>query len=254
MNNHKKCGVSTINSDKNKMKKLTTIIAIFFAIIFTSKAQVAATEQWYAIMDNDSSNHWSLIFEKDSEGNITTTGSWVYVYTSGGTTASDSNASGTVTINGTSCGFTVEGTASETTHSSTSPYSFSTTGVAYNGTASGTYKIRFTADYWPDSIVGTFAATKISGSGITAGSTRVNNTTLEKAIVIYPNPVADFIQVTGIDRIATFSLSDINGKLLLTKEVTAGETVSVGSLPNGLYLATIKSKGSTETKKLIIQR
>lgn len=85
-------------------------------------------------------------------------------------------------------------------------------------------------------------------------TTGVNTITNIKKVNLFPNPATDAVQVTGIDETATLILSDINGRLLFTKEITAGETVLVSSLPNGVYLAIIKSKGSTATEKLIIQR
>jgi hypothetical protein len=72
-------------------------------------------------------------------------------------------------------------------------------------------------------------------------------------VALYPNPTTDAFQVTGIEGSATLILSDLNGRLLFTKEVTAGETVSVSAFPNGVYLATIKSKYLTETEKIVIQ-
>jgi len=78
--------------------------------------------------------------------------------------------------------------------------------------------------------------------------------TNNKSFTIYPNPVTDAFIASGFEGTATLSLSDIYGRLLFTKEITVGETVSVNSLHNGVYIATIKSKGSTETEKLIIHK
>lgn len=79
---------------------------------------------------------------------------------------------------------------------------------------------------------------------------KINN----KSLTVYPNPVTDAFIASGFESTATLNLSDINGRLLFTKEITSGENISVSSLPNGVYLAAIKSHGFTENKKLVIQR
>ena len=75
------------------------------------------------------------------------------------------------------------------------------------------------------------------------------NAIINKAkVTLSPNPANDAFQITGIESTATLSLFEINGKLHFIKEVTAGKIVSVNTLPNGVYLVTIKSKNETETK------
>lgn len=81
----------------------------------------------------------------------------------------------------------------------------------------------------------------------------VIETKVDNKISLYPNPATDAFQLTGIEGTATVTLSDLSGRLLISKEVTTNETVSVSTLPNGVYLVTIKSKDITETEKLIIQ-
>jgi photosystem II stability/assembly factor-like uncharacterized protein len=229
----------------------------------TSTATVVATEDWSAIMDNNSSNYFNHIFEKNSEGVITTTTkAWQYVYNDqsmGLITVTDLNArTGSVTINGTSTSFSFQGTATILSPASiagdTSPYTFSTIGDATNGTATGTYTISFTSANWPSSIQGTFSSTKISGSGVTAELNAVNDITTDRQVILYPNPATDAFSVKDIEAKTTITVSDLSGRLLLSKNVTANETVSVSSLPNGIYLVDVKSNNATKTEKLIIQR
>jgi len=229
----------------------------------TNTATVVATEEWSAIMDNNSSNYFNHIFEKNSEGVITTTTkSWQYVYNDqsmGLITVADLNArTGSVTINGSSTGFSFQGTATilspTTIAGDTSPYTFSTTGDANNGTATGTYTISFTNANWPSSVQGTFSSTKISGSGVTSGIDGIDNSTTAKPLILYPNPATDAFSVNGIEGTAMLIISDLNGRVLLLKEITSQESVSVSSLSNGVYLVSIKSNNITRTEKLIIQR
>lgn len=75
----------------------------------------------------------------------------------------------------------------------------------------------------------------------------------KQAVSISPNPVKDAFLVTGIEGTATLTLSDINGKLLQTKLVTANEAVSVNSLPKGVYVVKLTTLNGTTEQKLIKQ-
>jgi hypothetical protein len=82
----------------------------------------------------------------------------------------------------------------------------------------------------------------------------VVETNADNKISLYPNPVINAFQVTGIEGTSTITVFDLNGRLLLSKDVTANEPIAVSYLPNGIYLVSIKSNAATNTEKLIIQR
>lgn len=84
-------------------------------------------------------------------------------------------------------------------------------------------------------------------------TTKINIPNISNLITISPNPTTNAFVVTGIDGTASITLSDTNGRLLFTKKVTANETVSVGYLPNGIYIVTIKLKDITKKEKIVIQ-
>lgn len=75
-----------------------------------------------------------------------------------------------------------------------------------------------------------------------------------KNFTVCPNPVKDDFIASGFDGTAMLNLLDINGRLLFAKVVTAGEIIPVNTLQNGVYIVSVRSKGFTETQKLIIQR
>jgi len=58
-------------------------------------------------------------------------------------------------------------------------------------------------------------------------------------------------RVTGLDGAATLTLADVSGKIWLVKEVNANSSVSVSSLPQGLYIVTLKTQNGTIQQKLI---
>ena len=68
---------------------------------------------------------------------------------------------------------------------------------------------------------------------------------------IYPNPVTHGFQINGINGLSMLKLSDINSKVLLTKEINNNEYISLSSLPRGVYFVIVNSAGKTIEKKLV---
>ena len=83
----------------------------------------------------------------------------------------------------------------------------------------------------------------------------INRTGLEDAninkAVIFPNPTTSHIQLKGIEGKANLSLFDIDGKLLLSKQFTDDETISVSSLPKGIYTLKIQTTTGVVERKLV---
>jgi len=77
------------------------------------------------------------------------------------------------------------------------------------------------------------------------------NLPAETGVCLFPNPTLDAFQVKGIEGKAILSLSDINGKLLLTKGIKDNETVSLSSQPNGIYIVRITSAKGVVVRKLV---
>jgi photosystem II stability/assembly factor-like uncharacterized protein len=85
----------------------------------------------------------------------------------------------------------------------------------------------------------------------TTGTDVLNN---DAKVTVYPNPATDAIRIAGFEGKAMITISDLEGRIVLTKEIKTDESVSLSSLSNGVYLATIKSNKSNKTEKLIIHR
>jgi hypothetical protein len=65
----------------------------------------------------------------------------------------------------------------------------------------------------------------------------------------FPNPVIDDFRISGFEGVVTLLFTDLNGKVLLTKQVTSNETISVNNLPKGIYIIRIiTSEGLIEGK------
>jgi len=71
---------------------------------------------------------------------------------------------------------------------------------------------------------------------------------------IYPNPASESItiQVDQENTQIPAMIYDMAGKLV--KQLVANQQVSIGELPNGLYLVRVQTNNGITTKKLIISR
>jgi len=81
-------------------------------------------------------------------------------------------------------------------------------------------------------------------------TTDLSINTFEK-INLYPNPATDAFQISGIEGNVTLKLVDINGRSVLTKQVTNNESVSVSTLPKGLYIIKLITDEGTVERKVV---
>ena len=77
----------------------------------------------------------------------------------------------------------------------------------------------------------------------------VNENSLSE-LQIFPNPVADKIQFSGIKGEFDLLITDLSGKVLIhQKAINADEQIDVSLLKPGFYTATLTNKGSQKTMK-----
>ncbi len=81
---------------------------------------------------------------------------------------------------------------------------------------------------------------------------------LDSGIVLYPNPANQTvnISVASVSGAANVSVFDINGRLIITKEISLDTTATldVSQATSGVYLVQVTAQeGSTKTTKLIIK-
>ena len=70
-------------------------------------------------------------------------------------------------------------------------------------------------------------------------------------LTLYPNPVSEGFQVIGIKEDAKLSITDISGKMVLTKNITSNEYINVNTLPQGLYIVKISTLNDTFVQRII---
>lgn len=82
-------------------------------------------------------------------------------------------------------------------------------------------------------------------------STEAPKTEINNYIKIYPNPTSESFHVSGLNGIATLKLTDFSGKELLVKQVSNNETISICSLPKGLYVVRIFTMNEVIEMKIL---
>ena len=69
-----------------------------------------------------------------------------------------------------------------------------------------------------------------------------------ETITLYPNPVKQTLNVSGVSQRAVMEIYDMLGRKYMS---TAGNSIDVSGLPKGIYLLRIKEEGNLITKKFI---
>ena len=93
--------------------------------------------------------------------------------------------------------------------------------------------------------------------GTKNGTLNVQTTTNTQQITdnskfqIYPNPATESFCISGINGNTILKLTDINGKVLIAKQITDKESISIKNLSDGLYVIKAIDINGTFERKLI---
>ena len=82
----------------------------------------------------------------------------------------------------------------------------------------------------------------------------LNEIELNEFVKIYPNPASNFLIIESLNNNAEeIRIADMSGRNILKHSLNSGKTVDVSSLPNGIYLITLKNNDNFQsTKRFII--
>ena len=75
---------------------------------------------------------------------------------------------------------------------------------------------------------------------------------LKKETLVYPNPANNYLYLNSDAPDALISIYDSKGKLILSKQVNAGE-INISNLRNGIYTIKMSSKTGIKTQKFVKQ-
>jgi hypothetical protein len=68
---------------------------------------------------------------------------------------------------------------------------------------------------------------------------------------VYPNPATDFLHLSGVKGLGLLTISDLNGRTWLKKQVIDNEVISVSTLQNGLYILNLVTIDDIKTLKIV---
>ncbi|MEZ4908532.1 MAG: T9SS type A sorting domain-containing protein, partial [Saprospiraceae bacterium] len=127
------------------------------------------------------------------------------------------------------------------------PNSFSDIGLYFNHmmTSYFGYDWDETNSKWDESYSGIFYYSELNITNVKSIETEIAG--------VYPNPVSDEINfdITNSNNTVTFELFDIQGRKLISREVTNNEQLSLEGLTNGIYLYNFIIDGKVQSGKLI---
>ncbi len=103
---------------------------------------------------------------------------------------------------------------------------------------------------------GTYTVTVVDSNGCRVSETVIVNSQLSidqnefTELNIYPNPTNGEIFI-NLNSAYTYALSTISGKVIQSGNSVNGNNLNLSDHENGIYLLTLKSEGSTITKKIV---
>jgi hypothetical protein len=85
-------------------------------------------------------------------------------------------------------------------------------------------------------------------------TTGINQSLKENTINIYPNPVTDLLNITGITNKTTVKLYDILGNLALEKETESNLIIDISLLTQGIYTLVTEDRKDKRYNKVVIAK
>jgi hypothetical protein len=230
-----------------------------------SSPTIIASEEWGAIMDNDSADHGQQTFNKYSDGSFLTNGTWYYDYN--GATVECPFSGGTAVFIDTVMTFSAQGTATNPAARvgyQTSPFVLTVAGIVHNGRSYGTWVNAFTTTGWPSTLQGTFTATKLNGSGVTVSVKGMAGKNVPQAFTLlqnYPNPfnpsttIAFSLPSQSFVSLKVFDVLGREVATIVSEEMAAGtysRRWNATKLSSGIYFYRLQAGSNTQMKKLIL--
>ena len=74
---------------------------------------------------------------------------------------------------------------------------------------------------------------------------------LNHQIKFFPNPVTENLNVSGFQGTALLTVTDLNGKIYLSKRISQHELINASTLPRGVYFAKLQKENIVVNEKFI---
>ena len=75
----------------------------------------------------------------------------------------------------------------------------------------------------------------------------------EAAWNLYPNPASSVVAIDGVKGLAEVTVTDINGRAVLTQKLTQTHTLDISHLSAGTYFVTVTTDADSAVRKLIVK-
>lgn len=135
------------------------------------------------------------------------------------------------------------------------------TGVTYQWNLAGSPISGATGQTYTPTATGSYSVTVAAASGCSATSapttwtlsTGINENELDKYFTVSPNPATDnlMLDVEAINIYNTYSVCDIEGRVILTGNVQSGkQPISISTLSPGTYLLMLKGEVRNDARRI----
>ena len=196
-----------------------------FLGIFTMAPSYDVTDTGPLYIGGDLANPGNNMYS----GNVNEVRLWNYVRTAAQISANEGNE-----ISGATAGLVGYWRLNDGTGQTVKDYS----SLANNGVLGNTAAVESTDPVW---------STSCAVTGIADYS-------IDKQIKIYPNPVINTLNITGITSKTTIKLYDIIGKEVLAVETENNTTMDVSALKQGIYSIVTENSIGRSFNKVVIQK
>jgi hypothetical protein len=71
------------------------------------------------------------------------------------------------------------------------------------------------------------------------------------SVNLYPNPVKNEFRIRGVEDYILVNITDLDGRIVLVKQISGSDPISIGSLPKGIYIVKIITSTGIIKKKLV---
>lgn len=77
------------------------------------------------------------------------------------------------------------------------------------------------------------------------------NEPLNQVLKVYPNPITDNFIISNFEGSCTINLMDLNGRVIVSKQVMQNEPVNIRTLPAGIYVLKLKTSNGVTIRKIV---
>lgn len=86
---------------------------------------------------------------------------------------------------------------------------------------------------------------------LTNDASSLSNESFDSNFNIYPSPAQNILKINSLNSINKIEISDLSGKIVISKTNLRNKSIDVSSLPKGVYVLSIENGNTVETTKFL---